>query len=63
MCFGGGGSPKEPKTPPPPPPERDATLEGVRKRAGANQGTGERNQLTGMGGIEETGGTRSVLGG
>ena len=62
MCFGGGGT-KEPKTPAPPPPERDAALEGVRKRASANQGSAERNQLTGMGGIEDTGGAKSVLGG
>ena len=61
MCFGGGQ--KEPKAPPPPPAERDATLEGIRKRAGANVGSSDRNQLTGMGGIENTGGTKSVLGG
>lgn len=61
MCFGGGQ--KDPKAPPPPPAERDANLEGVRKRATANAGTADRNQLTGMGGIEETGGTKSVLGG
>lgn len=61
MCFGGGGS--EPKSPPPPPAERDATLEGVRKRATANVGTADRNMMTGMGGVEQTGGTKSVLGG
>ncbi len=61
MCF--GGTPK-PKPAPVPPTERDATIEGTRSRQAAAGGTGtERNMLTGINGVSDTGGTKSVLGG
>ena len=60
MCF--GGAPK-PKPTPTPPTERDANIEGVRRRAGSGPSTSEATKLSGIGGVADTGGTKSVLGG
>lgn len=60
MCF---GSPAKPKPAPTPPTERDAAIEGVRKRASAGPSSSEATKLSGIGGVADTGGTKSVLGG
>lgn len=61
MCF--GGTPK-PKPAPTPPTERDSTIEGTRSRAASAGAAGtDKNMLTGINGVSDTGGTKSVLGG
>jgi hypothetical protein len=57
------GSPAKPKPAPTPPTERDANLEGVRKRASAGPSTMDATQISGVGGVPETGGAKSILGG
>jgi hypothetical protein len=53
----------KPKPAPTPPTERDAAIEGVRKRASAGPSSSEATKLSGIGGVTDTGGTKSVLGG
>ena len=61
MCF---GSTPKPTTPPTPPTERDANLAGTQKRAAAAAGAGPDSTMkSGLGGVPETGGAKSILGG
>ena len=61
MCF--GASVPKPTPPPAPATARDATLEGKRSAAAAAARGGiDDTKKSGLGGVEDTGGTRTILG-